>query len=62
MSVTPMAPSPNSWSQFMAAEEEEEVKVVWWWWVEVDSASGRRMKERRPEAKEAFRRSRREEQ
>lgn len=42
VSVTPMAPSPNSCSQLMV-----EVEEVVWWWVEVwwvDSVAGRRMK------------------
>lgn len=43
VSVTPMAPSPNSCSQLM-------VVVVWWVEVWVDSAAGRRMKVRGPEA------------
>lgn len=47
--VTPMAPSPNSCSQFMAA-----VVVVWWVEVWVDSVAGRRMKVRGPEAYGAF--------
>lgn len=44
VSVTPMAPSPNSCSQLMV------VVVVWWVEVWVDSAAGRRMKVRGPEA------------
>ena len=44
MSVTPMAPSPNSCSQLMV-----EV-VVWWVEVWVDCAAGRRMKFQGPEA------------
>lgn len=39
VSVTPMAPSPNSCSQLMVV-----VVVVWWVEVWVDSAAGRRMK------------------
>lgn len=45
VSVTPMAPSPNSCSQLMVV-----VVVVWWVEVWVDSAAGRRMKVRGPEA------------
>lgn len=49
VSVTPMAPSPNSCSQLMVV-----VVVVWWVEVWVDSDAGRRMKVRGPEAYGAF--------
>lgn len=44
VSVTPMAPSPNSCSQLMVVVVVVVVVVVWWVEVWVDSGAGRRMK------------------